>query len=687
MNNEINYVSPFKRFCITVGNLPTAYIESMSYYEGLTYLVNYLSNNVIPALNNNSAVVEELQEQFTILKNFVDNYFENLDVQQEINNKLDEMASDGTLLNIVSQYMSDLPATFSFDTINEMKLSENLEDGNIAQTLGHTNINDGGHALYKIRTKTNADVIDDNTIIQLYDENLVAVLISFIQNREQQLTKNHFNVNANRLTGISKSSRYPIVQQEDEDNCIEVHSNESVIEHVRVSNPNNYANKTGIDFKYPGQRQKVDSVYIDNGFETGMNIPKAYYSQFEDVWATGDTAIKIGDEDNPSEWIGVLDFESCHVNGSDLGVNEVASDTNTICFDKCSFENNLKCIKNNGKMYFKNTYFGDTPSTQEDVNVLESINNSETYFDECTLGLNAQNYTDTPKVNSLIELKNNSKVYINGGIINLSNNGITNSKSAIYDTNSNTSKLFIDNVKFIPSSGNNHHNQIPYRLLEGYSPLRSLNPVKNYILNGTLNNALGNAIYCKGHANNSSDIDPNLTNPFGGKCATYTRSTNTGEGYTTFFFKIPERLVGKQMVLETYIWTNSQYTVINAPNLSLPTNYSRWDNENSERTRPVMRRRIVTPTTTDGKVDIFIHWSDHTDTASYLVAGVILKEIQYEDVISCYQDSDDIMTNVTPTVTTGAVKGDMIYATHDSAANCLGWIYDGEAWQVYHSYA
>lgn len=106
--NEIEYVSPFKKFCITIGNLPTAYIESMSYYEGLTYLVNYLSNNVIPTVNNNSEVVEELQNLFEQLESFVDNYFENLDVQEEINQKLDEMARNGQLTSLIKDYIDPI---------------------------------------------------------------------------------------------------------------------------------------------------------------------------------------------------------------------------------------------------------------------------------------------------------------------------------------------------------------------------------------------------------------------------------------------------------------------------------------------------------------------------------------------------------------------------------------------------
>ena len=94
--NNLENLRPFKRLCMTIGNLPTAYIESMSYYECLTYLIKYLTNEVIPTVNNNSEVVKELQD-------YVATYFDNLDVQEEINTKLDEMATDGTLAEIINQ--------------------------------------------------------------------------------------------------------------------------------------------------------------------------------------------------------------------------------------------------------------------------------------------------------------------------------------------------------------------------------------------------------------------------------------------------------------------------------------------------------------------------------------------------------------------------------------------------------
>ena len=166
MNNDLRRLSPFKRLCITIGNLPTAYIESMSYYEGLTYLVNYLCNNVIPAVNNNSEVVEEVQAKFEELQSYVDNYFENIDVQEEINNKLDEMAEDGKLSDIILDYLN-MSSLLMFDTVSDLKGADNFIDGSFAKTLGSVTYNDKLGACYKIRTKVEADVPDDYNLVAL----------------------------------------------------------------------------------------------------------------------------------------------------------------------------------------------------------------------------------------------------------------------------------------------------------------------------------------------------------------------------------------------------------------------------------------------------------------------------------------------------------------------------------------
>lgn len=100
-NRNVSTFSPFITYCQHV--IPLAYDESMSYYETLCALRDYLVNTVIPAVNNNANAVTELQNAFETLQNYIDNYFKNLDVQTEINNKLDEMASDGSLAKIINE--------------------------------------------------------------------------------------------------------------------------------------------------------------------------------------------------------------------------------------------------------------------------------------------------------------------------------------------------------------------------------------------------------------------------------------------------------------------------------------------------------------------------------------------------------------------------------------------------------
>lgn len=50
---------------------------------------------------------ESLEHDFQDLKNYVDNYFDNLDLQAQVNIKLEEMASDGTLALLIRPYFQD----------------------------------------------------------------------------------------------------------------------------------------------------------------------------------------------------------------------------------------------------------------------------------------------------------------------------------------------------------------------------------------------------------------------------------------------------------------------------------------------------------------------------------------------------------------------------------------------------
>ena len=109
-----NKIYPFRFWCQKV--LPLVYDDSLSYYELLCKVVEYL-NNVITDVNSVISGVEDLEEQFETLKKYVDTYFDNLDVQEEINNKLDEMAQDGSLSDIINNCASYVSAEIGWNVI------------------------------------------------------------------------------------------------------------------------------------------------------------------------------------------------------------------------------------------------------------------------------------------------------------------------------------------------------------------------------------------------------------------------------------------------------------------------------------------------------------------------------------------------------------------------------------------
>ena len=173
---DVKTLRPFTRFIYTIGELPTSYLMSMTYEEQLIWLCNYLSETVIPTVNNNAEAVKEVQDIVMELQDYINNYFDNLDVQEEINNKLDDMVEQGTLQEIIATYINST-AIWSFDTVSDMKEATNLINGSFTKTTGYHTKNDGGEANYIVRTKTEEDTPDEMTIIALHDETLIAELI------------------------------------------------------------------------------------------------------------------------------------------------------------------------------------------------------------------------------------------------------------------------------------------------------------------------------------------------------------------------------------------------------------------------------------------------------------------------------------------------------------------------------
>lgn len=125
----------FRFWCQKV--LPLVYDDSLSYYELLCKVVAYL-NDVIENVDGLKIDIDKLLAAYGELENYVNNYFNNLDVQAEINVKLDIMASDGTLAQIINEQIFNELNTRVTNLEGEVSVI-NTEIGNIKTDISNIN--------------------------------------------------------------------------------------------------------------------------------------------------------------------------------------------------------------------------------------------------------------------------------------------------------------------------------------------------------------------------------------------------------------------------------------------------------------------------------------------------------------------------------------------------------------------
>ena len=95
-------MSPFRFWCQKV--LPLAYDDALSYYEVLCKLSEYL-NEMLSNVESLKGDVDNLRKAFEALQEWVNNYFENLDIKGDIKETIIEMVNDGTLTEILKPYI------------------------------------------------------------------------------------------------------------------------------------------------------------------------------------------------------------------------------------------------------------------------------------------------------------------------------------------------------------------------------------------------------------------------------------------------------------------------------------------------------------------------------------------------------------------------------------------------------
>lgn len=173
---EYKNLTPFKWFVLENFPFIEADFDALTEWQLFCKLGKEI-NKIINSENTLGTQMENVTNAFIELQNYVNNYFDNLDVQDEINNKLNQMAESGELTEIIAQYLQ-LAGLLCFNTVNDMKNATNLVNGSFVKTFGFHNIGDKGQNIYKIRNITNTDIIDNITIISINTtSDLVAELI------------------------------------------------------------------------------------------------------------------------------------------------------------------------------------------------------------------------------------------------------------------------------------------------------------------------------------------------------------------------------------------------------------------------------------------------------------------------------------------------------------------------------
>lgn len=95
-------IPKFRRFVLQNFPFIEEDFDALTDYGLICKVVEYL-NDVIESTNESSDQVATLTTLYNELKSYVDNYFDNLDVQDEINNKIDELVESGEIEGYINR--------------------------------------------------------------------------------------------------------------------------------------------------------------------------------------------------------------------------------------------------------------------------------------------------------------------------------------------------------------------------------------------------------------------------------------------------------------------------------------------------------------------------------------------------------------------------------------------------------
>ena len=278
---EFKNLTPFKWFVLENFPFIEADFDALTEWQLFCKLGKEI-NKIIDSQNAVGSEMEKFSQAFVELQNYVNNYFDNLDVQDEINNKLNEMAKDGTLDSIINKYITNKISRI-YETVSDMKKDTTLQKNMFCKTLGFYSLGDKGSATYKIRdnlqkNESNIIELDNGLFAEFIPESKVINVKQFgcheddltddtenLQNLINYADSNNFSITGNsKMLIVSKTiffSAYSVVYNL----SIRAIKNGTYTNNFIISV--NSKNVNDWDIAYPlAYKGKFENIEIENGY-------------------------------------------------------------------------------------------------------------------------------------------------------------------------------------------------------------------------------------------------------------------------------------------------------------------------------------------------------------------------------------------------------------------------------------
>ena len=424
--------------------LPAIYDDSLSYTDLLAKLLYYVNT-----LSENNTT---LSNDVTNAINYINNYFENLDVQDEINNKLDQMVENGTMQEIFSTYFNFItPERFGCIGDGETDDTENFKK--FIAYLKQNNVSG-----YCLTSKT------------------------YLLSKQIDITKCSINFNKSTIKAKEGFNGSSILYYQDSVNTTEDYTHFTVIEKLSLD-CNNIPNLVGILMPYVFKCTLRDCMIynccrsclkVTGGAELFVDechlIGNRNYQQYGIEITTSDchfTNIVIIDchtaiyNEGSNFYSLVHGWKSKNIKGSVF----MLSHSGYCQMSQCSidtYETGIYIQTDRGVIFDNGTYFNNNDLYDSDVfPTFLKYTNSASYYSQKTIISNSEirsNVTNKPLIlisnnNTQTRMMNNNYIgtfnnddykNVNNGPLILNNiNGLT-SNEAYLKINNNMIELYFD---------------------------------------------------------------------------------------------------------------------------------------------------------------------------------------------------------------------------------------------------